>query len=81
MSSDTKVKVTLVKKIDFFSTEKMAINGVNWHFSVLLQSRTHFSLGIDALSAEKLALHSIALKKWRKLALFSATAVAGPFFH
>jgi hypothetical protein len=30
---------------------------------------------------KKMALHSVTLKKWRKLALFSATAVARTFFH
>ncbi len=76
--------VTLVKKIDFFSAEKTAINGVNWHFPALPQSCTRFSLGIDAFSAEKIGATQRSAKKngkiWHKLARFSATAVAGAFF-
>jgi hypothetical protein len=60
----------------------MAINGVNWHFSALPQKRIHFSLGIDAFSAEKIGATQCSAEKngkiWHKLALFSATAVV---FH
>jgi hypothetical protein len=55
-----------VKKIDFFSAEKMAINGINWHFSVLPQSRAHFSLGIDAFSAEKIGATQRSAEKKAK---------------
>jgi hypothetical protein len=72
-----------VKKIDFFSAEKMAINGVNWHFSALPQWHAHFSLGIDAFNTEKISATQRSAEKngkiWHKLALLSATAVA--LFH
>jgi hypothetical protein len=58
---------TLVKKIDFFSAEKTAINGVNWHFSALHQSRMFFHLGLMLSTLKKLALHSVGLKKWQNL--------------
>jgi hypothetical protein len=63
----------------------MAIHGVNWHFSALPQSHAHFLIGIDAFSAEKIGAIQRSAEKngktQRKLALFSATAVARTFFH
>ncbi len=74
-----------MKKIDFFSAEKMAIHGVNWPFSALPQSRAHFSLGIDAFNAEKIGAIQLSTEKngatRHKLALFSATAVKRMFYH
>jgi hypothetical protein len=46
-----------VKKIDFFSAEKTAINGVNWHFSALL------NVAQRPCRAEWLYLMLSALKK------------------
>ncbi len=79
------VIISLAKKMIFSVLKKMAINNVNWHFSLLLQSRAHFSLGIDAFSAEKIGATLRSAEKfgktWRKLALFSAAAVVCTFFH
>jgi hypothetical protein len=82
-----------MKKIDAFSAEKMAIHGVNWHFSVLTFQCAE--CGPAALhgpaahfqwhSAEKKELHCIAPEKYsytrRKVIFFSATAVARTFFN
>ncbi len=60
-----------MKKIDFFSDEKMAIHGVKWHFSALSFSALKASITaiqpsmaqLPTFSAMATALHYIALKK------------------
>jgi hypothetical protein len=69
-----KADYSLIKKIDSFSAEKMAIHGIKWHFSALesfnyghsaLQGPAahiqRYGYGATRRSAEKTAIHG---KKW-----------------
>ncbi len=75
-----------MKKNYFFSAEKMAIQGIKWHFSALKASIMAIQpcmAQLPIFSAMATALHGVAPKKngdtRRKVALFSATVLERTF--
>jgi hypothetical protein len=86
-------KTILVKKLIFSALKKMSIRGVKWHFSALSFSALKASITavqpctaqMPTFSAEKNGATLCSAEKngdtWRKVALFSATALAHTFFH